>query len=336
MVNLVTGATGLVGSNLCRYLISKGETVHALYRKSSRFNLLEDIYKYINWIEGDLLNTLQLCTFCENVDFVYHAAAKVSYQKKEADLMYACNVLGTKSLVNAALAGKVKKLVYVSSIAALGKRARTKKVINEQNEQDGWNSKYGHSKYLGELEVWRAQAEGLSTVVINPSVIIGGGYWDENSGKLFTQIQNGFPYYSKGATGFVDVRDVVKIMHHLMHSSIEENRFLVSAENCSYKDLFEAIASQLEVKAPYKSPGKSLQQLALFADWCKSKLTNKPRFLSKELIRTANTNSVYDSTKLSNLLKYNYIPLNQTISETANLFKNSRQSNQKFAYFNSI
>jgi len=291
MVNLVTGATGLVGSNLCRYLIRKGETVYALHRKSSRFDLLNDVYAQINWIEGDLQDISSLYDICQKTDFVYHVAAKVSYQKNEHNLMYACNVKGTQTVVNAALAGPAKN------------------IIDEQNEPESWNSKYGHSKYLGELEVWRAQAEGMPTVIVNPSVIIGGGYWSENSGKLFTQMHQGFPYYSKGATGFVDVRDVVKIMHQLMHSTIEEERFLVSAENRSYKNLFEAIAQELNVKAPNKSPNKHVLKLALFADWWKSKLTNQPRFLTRELIETANITSKYGNNKLTGLINYNYIPL---------------------------
>lgn len=334
MVNFVTGATGLVGSNLCRYLISQRQTVYALHRKSSRFDLLNDIYAQINWIEGDLQDTSSLSDICLKSDFVYHVAAKVSYQNNEHNLMYACNVHGTQNVVNAALAGRVKKLLYVSSIAALGKKERTKKILDEQNEPESWNSKYGHSKYLGELEVWRGQAEGLSTVIINPSVIIGGGYWNENSGKLFTQIHKGFPYYSKGATGFVDVRDVVNIMYQLMHSSIEEERFLVSAENQSYQNLFERMAQELNVKPPNKSPGKHLLKLVLFADWCRSKLTNQPRFLTRELIQIANATSKYDNKKLIGLLNYRYIPFNQTIADTANLFEN--KTNANCGYFKSI
>jgi len=333
MINFITGATGLVGSNLCRYLISKGESIFALHRKNSRFDLLSDIYDQINWIEGDLQDTLFLANVCKKAEYVYHVAAKVSYQKKERDLMYACNVLGTQNMVNAALSGKVKKMLYVSSIAALGKKSKSKRSIDEQNEPESWNSQYGHSKYLGELEIWRAQAEGLSTVIINPSVIIGGGYWQQNSGKLFTQIQNGFPYYSKGGTGFVDVRDVVKIMHQLVHSNINAERFVVSAENWTYKDFFVELAGQLNVKEPHKSPGKNMQKLALFADWLKSMLTNQPRFLTQELINTANTTSIYDSGKLVETLNYNYTPLKATIVETAELFNRSMSKHEKFGYF---
>jgi len=334
MVNFITGATGLAGSYLCRYLTSKGESVFALHRKSSCFDLLGDSYSKINWIEGDLQDTFLLSDICQKVDFVYHLAAKVSYQKKERDLMYASNTLGTQNIVNAALSGNVKKLLYVSSIAALGKNLKSKSSINEQNEPEHWNSQYGHSKYLGELEIWRAQAEGLSTVIINPSVIIGGGYWQQNSGRLFTQIQNGFPYYSNGGTGFVDVRDLVKIMHQLVQSNLKAERFIVSAENRTYKDFFIKLARQLNVKAPHKSPGKNLQQLALFADWFKSVLTSRPRFLTRELINTANTTSIYDNTKLVGALNYTYTPLNETIAETAELFRKSMNDSKNFGYFN--
>lgn len=335
MVNFITGATGLVGSNLCRYLISKGESVFALHRKSSRFDLLSDVYNQINWIEGDLQDTLFLANVCQKVEFIYHVAAKVSYQKKERDLMYSCNVAGTRNIVDAALSSKVKKILYVSSIAALGKTKKPGITISELNDSEYWNSQYGHSKYLGELEVWRAQAEGLSTVIINPSVIIGGGYWQQNSGKLFTQIQNGFPYYSKGGTGFVDVRDVVKIMHQLMHSNIEAERFIVSAENWTYQDFFTELAIQLNTKAPYKSPGKNVQKLALFVDWLKSILTKQPRFLTQELIRTANTTSIYNHTKLVEALNYTFRPLKATLTETAKLFKKSMAEDQSFGILNS-
>jgi len=331
MTNFVTGATGLLGSYLCRYLIQKGERVTALHRKNSSFDLLGESYKQIDWIKGELNDRLLLADICQSSDLVYHLAAKVSYQQNERQKMYDCNVLGTRNVTNAALNSKVKKLLYVSSIAALGKPEIGAKEINEQNEPEQWNSKYGHSKYLGELEIWRAQAEGLPTVIINPSVIIGGGYWNANSGKLFKRIRHGFKYYTNGTTGFVDVRDVVKIMHQLMHTSINEERFIVSAENLTYKDLFALIAKHLNVVAPNKNANKNLQQLVLFADWCKSTLTNTPRFLTRELIATANTQSIYNNNKLKKNINYNYATLEETIAATALVFKKAIAENQNFA-----
>lgn len=330
-MNFVTGASGLVGSYLCRYLLEKGEQVTALKRKNSKLDLVHDIKDLITWVEGDMLDAILLNEVCEKVDYVYHAAAVVSYEQNKKDDMYVVNVTGTRNIVDAANAKGIKKLLFVSSIAALGKKEVSKNTIDELVSAETWNSNYGQSKNLAELEVWRAQAEGLSTVIINPSVIIGGGYWNKNSGRLFKQINDGFPYYSNGATGFVDVRDVVRIMHRLMHSNIENERYIVSAGNKSYKGFFALTATALNVKAPYKNPNKTLQNLALWADWCRTKITGKQRFLTREIINTANVKSVYENEKIKSALNYSFKPLRESIEENCKAFKEALQLKKQYS-----
>lgn len=98
------------------------------------------------------------------------------------------------------------------------------------------SSDYSVSKFLAEREVWRSIAEGLNAVIVNPSIIVGAGNWNSGSCKLFTTVNNGFKYYTEGKTGYVDVRDVVKIVYALMESDITNERFILNSENVSYRD----------------------------------------------------------------------------------------------------
>lgn len=328
-MNFVTGATGLVGSYLCRYLIAKKEPVIGLKRKTSKLDLLGDSATKINWVEGDLLDVDFILEATKGCKYLYHCAALVSYQKKMHRSLMQVNVVGTQNIVNAALYNNINKLVHVSSIAALGISVK-KKVIDEQVNADKWNSAYGLSKHLSELEVYRGNAEGLKSVIVNPSVIFGAGYWHKNSGKLFKQADENFPYYSNGSTGYVDVRDVTNIMYQLMHKNIANERFILNAENRSFKNILTEIAVLLNKKPPQILAGKFLQNTALLADYLKSIFTSKERFLTRELIRTANSFKEYDNAKTKNTLNYSFTSIEESIKQVAEIYKQSNRKSSKF------
>ena len=144
-------------------------------------------------------------------------------------------------------------MVHVSSVSALG-RIREGEYITENMQwtEETSNSKYGQSKYMGELEVWRGIAEGLNAVIVNPSLILGAGDWNESSTEIFQSVYKEFPWYADGASGFVDVRDVARAMILLMGSEITAERFILSGENSSYRDLFNKIADAFNKKRPSK------------------------------------------------------------------------------------
>ncbi len=109
-------------------------------------------------------------------------------------------------------------------------------------------------KWRGMLhEVWRGTQEGLNAVIVNPGVVLGAGYWNGgSSGNLFQQIYNGMSFYVKGVVGYVDVFDVVKIMHQLMKSNITNEGYIVISENLSFESFQNKVATSLKVKAPKK------------------------------------------------------------------------------------
>lgn len=237
----VTGASGLVGAHLIQSLLAKGKTVRALYRKQPpRFKGADQV----QWVEGDLLDIISLEAAIEGTQQVYHAAAIVSFSPSKVDEMMKANQEGTANLVNICIDKKVEKLVFVSSVAALG-RIREDAPIDETMHwtPETSNSVYGKSKYLAEMEVWRGMAEGLNIAIVNPVIIFGAGDWNKGSSEIFKSSYNQFPWYTNGISGFVDVLDVVDSMQLLMDSPIVGERYIISAENLSYQTVFTQIAN---------------------------------------------------------------------------------------------
>ena len=326
---LVTGASGFVGSHLLIDLLKAGKKVRAI-RRNGKSELTSKIFSVYNcskllndveWYEGDILDFFSLIDAMDGISEVYHCAAVVSFHKSEALKMEKVNIQGTANIVNAALEKKIKKLCYISSIAALG-RSETDLPTDEETfwKTSKRNSVYSISKYGAEMEVWRGTIEGLDAVIINPSVIIGPGDWTKGSSQLFSLMNKGLKFFTMGMNGYVDVRDVSKAMILLMDSEIKNERFILSSENLFYKDFFDQVANGLGKKRPSKKAGKFLSQIA----WRYLKfleiLTGKNASITKETARTANNISKFTSEKIIKAIDFKFIPMNQSINETCEIF----------------
>jgi dihydroflavonol-4-reductase len=297
---LVTGGAGLLGSTLIKMLLANGKIVRATFNKTS---LQIAAHPNFSEIQCDILDVYALEDAMENITEVYHCAAVVSFAPNDAQKLYKINVEGTANVVNACLHASVRKLVHVSSVAAIG-RALAGTYISESATwtDEASTSLYGNSKYLGELEVWRGVAEGLNAVVINPSIILGAGNWNEGSTKLFKSVYDGFPYYTTGTNGFVDVADVAAIMMQLMQSDITAERFIASTENVTYQYLLNNIATAFGKKLPSKKVTPFLAAITWRLEAIKSKFTNAQPLITKETARNSLANTLYDNGKLLKML----------------------------------
>lgn len=311
---LVTGGSGLVGSALITQLLAKGEKVIATYNKTALPSFGNSL---LQQVPCNILDPVGLEEVMQGVQQVYHCAAIVSFNPARKQELFKVNIEGTANVVNAALTTGVKKLVHVSSVAALG-RAGGKPI----SEKDKWNEKedssnYGKSKYYGEMEVWRGIGEGLQAVIVNPSLILGGGDWNAGSSKIFKSVYDGFPWYSTGVNGFTDVRDVAKAMILLMESDITAQHFIISAENKSYHQVFSMIAEAFNKKAPYKKVTPFLAGLIWRLEAIKSMFTKQDPLVTKETADTALANIQYDNSKLLQYLPgFTYIDFRKTINDT--------------------
>ena len=312
---LVTGGSGLVGAELIRQLLAQGKEVKAIYNKTPL-----SCFKNENIIpvKCDILDTSMIEAAMQGVTKVYHCAAIVSFNKKNINELYAVNINGTTNVVNASIDAGIKKLLYVSSVSALGRLRGAQYVTEEMmwTEENNQNI-YGKSKFLGEMEVWRGIGEGLQAVIVNPTVILGGGDWNKSSTKIFKTAFEEFQWFTEGVTGFVDVRDVAKAMILLMDSEITNERFILNAENVSYKSVFTEIANSFGKKPPYKKVTPFLAALIWRIEALKSYFTRKEHLLNKETAHRALAKVYFDNSKIKkNLPGFLFRPIKETINDT--------------------
>jgi dihydroflavonol-4-reductase len=254
---------------------------------------------------------------------VYHCAALVSFEPNKYKTLRNVNISGTANIVNLCIHNKIKKLCYVSSIATIGHLNNPEKLIDEQTpwNPEADNNVYAITKYGAELEVWRGTQEGLDTVIVNPGIILGAGYWNGgSSGNLFKQIYNGMRYYANGITGYVDVWDVVNTMLLLMSSPIKNESFILVSENLSFKTFQTKTANALRVEPPNKEAKPWLLNMAWRIDWLTFKILGKRRSLSKQTAKSAVSVSKYDNSKLKSMMNFEFKPIDKSIQEICKLY----------------
>ncbi|PSL49360.1 nucleoside-diphosphate-sugar epimerase [Chitinophaga niastensis] len=326
---LVTGGTGFLGSYLIRSLVAAGKPVRALYRKQPSPRL-QDISDKIEWVPGDILDVCALEDAMVGITQVYHCAAVVSFQSGDKSSLLKVNAEGTANVVNMALDAGVKKLLHVSSVAAIG-RAKENRPVNEdcEWEESKNNSQYSISKFQGEMEVWRGIAEGLDAVIVNPSIILGAGFWEEGSGTLLKNAWKEFPFYTQGVTGFVDVQDVIKAMIQLMDSDISGERFILSAGNWGYHQLFTEMAHALGKKPPHIAAKPWMAEAVWRMEKVKGLFTGRHPLITKETARSAQLKVYYENNKLLSALPgFGFRPLEDTIKEISAAFLKERSLQQ--------
>ena len=318
---LVTGGTGFIGSYLIRLLIKNGYRVRALRRAGSPMDLVQEVADRVEWVEADVTDIVALEDAFTGVTHVCHCAAMVSFHPRDVQRMMNINVEGTANVVNLCLHFGVQKLVHVSSIAAFG-RSKVRPNLDENCKwiQSKGNSRYAISKYQSEQEVWRGDAEGLPVAIVNPSVVLGSGFWNVGSGRIFKQLYDGLKFWSVGSTGFVDVRDVVQFMLLLLESDIRGERYILNAQNIPFRDLFFMAADAIGAKRPFIKVTPLLAQVAWRVEWLKEKITGAEPVVTKESATASVSSYFYANEKSRTVPGFSYRPLEQTVRETGMQF----------------
>lgn len=328
---IVTGATGLVGSHLLIELTQKHKQVIALYRNGESIKLIAQLFDYYNrsdyynrvvWQKGDITNVDALKSIFVNTKTVFHTAALVSFEKKDAQKLYETNVVGTQNVLKAIKVNGVSSLVFISSVASI-RNKNTDGFYVEEGSKEGGRAWTGYSKSKTESEelVLKAKKEGLKTVIVNPGVILGPGEITKSSIAIFNTVKQGLRFYTLGINGFVDVRDVVDSVLLLNELKQSANRYVCVGANTTFKKLFEIISKDLGVRAPKYKANKLLLSIAWRVELVLAKINKREPKLTKDNTSSALEIIKYDSSLLKNELNFKFRTLEDASQNTANFFK---------------
>ncbi|MGH9685854.1 MAG: NAD-dependent epimerase/dehydratase family protein [Candidatus Acidiferrales bacterium] len=246
---LVTGATGFLGSRLTRRMLEAGHQVTILCRPTSSLSRLRglSIEKFV----GDVTDPGSLRAAIENCDWVIHAAANMSYWRGETNQQMNVNVLGTGNVARASREAGVKRLLHVSSVAAVGIPADREPA----NEQFAFNLEsagltYHLSKRHAEIEVLREVSLGLNAVIVNPASIQGRS---RTIGLMKSVKRSPIVPCFSGGNCIVDVEDVVDgIMAALLHGE-KGQRYILGGENLTFRELSQKAANALHLRRSFVS-----------------------------------------------------------------------------------
>lgn len=285
----------------------------------------------IEWVTCDLLDVVALEEAMKGVRKLYHCAATVSFHPKDKQRLLLDNETMTENVVNAALFEGVKRMVHVSSVAALGRNAQAAKgkpITEEQYfEEGGENSRYAIGKYLSEMQVWRGIAEGLEAVILNPAIILGAGDWTKGSAHLMQVCYDEFPYFTDGLTAWVGVKDVVQALLLLMDSELNGERFIFSEGNHSYRKIFNLMAESVGKRPPRLKAKRWQSELIWRLSWLKGKLLQKEVSITKETARAAHRSYRYSSEKwLKTFPEFNFTPIEEVIKEMGVAFLEDKKA----------
>lgn len=327
---LVTGASGFLGTHLVQLLISKGYRVRALKREHSDIGSLQYCSDKIEWFNADLTDLPGLDEAFYGVDVVCHCAAIPSFHPKDHKKMYAANVVGTTNVVNMSLHHKVRRLIHVSSIAALG-RTPGRLYLDESCDwvEGKDNHYYGQTKHLAEVEVWRGIAEGLNAVMVLPSVIIGVKNWNDGIAAFWERVDKGLKFCPDGKSGFVDVRDVVLFIERMIGHDSSGERYILNAENLSHKEFFTRVARSMNKRPPYIMVGKGLAELAWRVERAKELILGATPLVTKASARAGTTQYEYDNRKSLGIGGFDYTTVDESIADMTALYKVRHSSSRK-------
>ena len=322
MKALVTGATGFIGSSLVRELLKDGVGVRVLVRKHSDTSNIDGLDVELAY--GDILDSESIRLAVSGCEFLYHTAALYALWVPNKKVLYDINVEGTKNVLNAALQVGVQKVVYTSSIVAVGSHGRDNPAT-EEAEFNLWKTgeHYSTSKYLAEVEALRICAKGLPLVVVNPAVVVGvRDIRPTPSGQQILDVVKGkMPGYINGGVNIVDVEDVAR--GHILAAQKGKigERYILGGENIPFGDLYGMIAEVAGTRPPRWRIPYPFALVLGYVNQMIARITKKPPLITAPTVRLTSKYAYYDSAKAVAELGFPQPPAKTAIEKAVAWFR---------------
>ncbi|MBT8194988.1 MAG: NAD-dependent epimerase/dehydratase family protein [Bacteroidia bacterium] len=315
----VTGANGLLGTNLVKMLTSNGYAVCALVRNKKSF-VLSDLQN-LTLIEGDLLDSERLSEQIKGCKYVVHIAANTSQNLLKPEDYYSTNVTGTQNTIKACIDNQVKKLTYIGTANTFGYGS----LLNPGNELQPMKSPFTKSLYA--LSKYQAQefidkaASQLNITTISPTFMIGAYDTKPSSGRVILRALNkNFIFYPSGGKNFIHVSDVAISIMKAFDLKQSGEKFILGNENLSYKEFYKKVVLLNNQKTTLLAiPNFFLSLIGLIGDVCR--LFKTKTAISSVNTKILTTNSFYTNKKAKQELKIEFTPIDKAITDSLNYFK---------------
>lgn len=321
---LITGATGFVGSWLTKRLIKEGYQVVAPVRNIKKAESLKKLGVILE--EYSLTDSKSVSTTFKKhqPQLVFHLAGYIGYKKTERQKMYEANVIGTQNIVSACLESKVEKLIYMSSVVAIGAGQNKNDILDEQSPYNVSQYNFGYFETKKEAEdiVMSAHKKyNLHTVCLNPSTIYGPGDMLKGSRKAQLKAAKGkLPFYPEGGVSIIHINDLVDAVIASIMKAKPGERYILSGENISLKELFNFITEAAKVKPPRIALGRKAM-LAIAYAFKPLALLGAKAPLSIENAYIASMYHWFDNTKATHQLGLVTRPAKETLQESVDWAK---------------
>lgn len=332
-MNLITGATGIIGSHVALKLLLAGKPVVACKTKTSDTLKTQKLFSYyapnykqlfdqITWVEADVLDIYSIEEALHGISRVYHCAGYVSFDKRNRQKLFKINEGGTANVVNACLEKNVV-LCHVSSIVTIN-NLDYRESLDESVfwKTSGRESDYAISKYNAEREVWRGIEEGLKAVIVNPGVVLSPGFWEQSSARIFSTCYKGNMFYTLGNVGLVSASDVAEAMIRLTEGQHYANRYILVEKNYTFRQLFNMVQEGFGVKKPSVNASRFILQIGRIADGIISKLQNREPALTQSIINSAMNKQQLSNQKIKKALGFDFEPADPLIKKICDFYRN--------------
>lgn len=318
----ITGGTGFVGANLVAGLNARGVTPRVLHRPTSSQQALAGLA--YESVLGDVLDpAAKLAEAMAGCDWVFHVAAVADYWRQQPDWIYRVNVDGTQNVLLAARLAGVQRVVFTSSLAALGVPAPGE-MLTESSlfnvPSQVWP--YGHSKHLAEQAVRKAVDAGISAVIVNPSIVLGPRDVNQISGSIIVEAARGLAKINlPGGTNYVAVQDVVAGHIAAAEKGRPGERYILGQANLPHAQAVATICEVLGKRPPRLNlPRWSLPAAALGVRAARFVLGNRVPF-DENQVRMLGVFIYADTTKAVQQLDLPQTPFRQTVMEAADWYR---------------
>ena len=319
---LVTGGTGFIGGNLVEELVSQGEDVRVLVRKTSDTETVRELG--VDLVIGDLNDIDSLRKALNGCETLYHTAAlfEIRLSREQKKQVYTINVNGTRNILSAALKEGVEKVVYTSTVATMAIRDEDGLIREDMKNTSPLPNDYAKSKYLAEIEAQEFYKKGLPLVVVAPTWVIGSGDTRPTpSGKTIIDfLQGKLPGYIEVFLNLVYVKDVARGHIQAAKKGRIGEKYILGGENVTMSELMELLSEISGKKTPRKIPRWMILITGYFQFFW-SMLTGKPPMIPIEFVKESRIDMRCDLSKATKELGYHITPLRDALIETMNWYK---------------